>query len=110
MRFGRYTARRIWLNSNKGTKTLTGLSPKVLNQAFGDLFVVMELPWSVGLPGDQYLQLSILAIEWKGMQQVSKEAVGFRSLLTRSLFGDGIPRRLPLHVSLAKSTSAPLRF
>jgi hypothetical protein len=31
-------------------------------------------------------------------------------LLTRSLFGDGIPHRLLLRVSLAKPTSAPLRF
>jgi|SRR6516165_8806674 hypothetical protein len=26
-----------WLNSNKGTKTLTGLSPKAFEQAFGSL-------------------------------------------------------------------------
>jgi hypothetical protein len=31
-----------------------------------------------------------------------KEVVGIHVLLTRSPFGDGIPRRLPLRVSLAK--------
>ena len=43
-------------------------------------------------------------------QAVTKEAVGIHVLLTRSLFGDGIPRRLLRRVSLAKPTSAPLRF
>jgi hypothetical protein len=33
------------------------------------------------------------------MQEVSKEVVGIHVLQTRSLFGDGIPRRLPLHFS-----------
>jgi hypothetical protein len=41
---------------------------------------------------------------------VNKEVVGIHVLLTRSLFGGGILRRLLLRVSLAKSTSAPLRF
>ena len=40
---------------------------------------------------------------------VNKEVVGIHDVLTRSLFGDGIPRRLLLRVSLAKPTSAPLR-
>jgi hypothetical protein len=39
-----------------------------------------------------------------------KEVVGIHVLLTRSLFGGGIPRKLLLRVSLAKSTSAPVRF
>ena len=43
-------------------------------------------------------------------QEITKEVVGIRVLLTRSLFGDGIPRRLFRPVSLAKPTSAPLRF
>jgi hypothetical protein len=38
------------------------------------------------------------------------EVVGIHALLTRALFGDGILRRLLRCVSLAKSTSAPLRF
>jgi hypothetical protein len=59
------------LNSNKGTKTLTGLSPKALKQP-SDLFVVVEPPYSVGPPIDQYLQLSKLAIEWKELQAASK--------------------------------------
>ena len=42
--------------------------------------------------------------------RVSKEVIAIHALLTRSLFGDGIPRRLLLRVSLAKLTSAPLRF
>jgi hypothetical protein len=38
-----------------------------------------------------------------------KEVVGIHVLLTRSLFGDNIPRTLLLRVSLAKPTSVPLR-
>ena len=41
---------------------------------------------------------------------VNKEAVGIHVLLTHSLFGDGILRRLLRRVSPAKPTSAPLRF
>ena len=41
---------------------------------------------------------------------VTKGVVGIHVLLTRSLFACGILRRLLLRVSLAKSTSAPLRF
>ena len=41
---------------------------------------------------------------------IIKVVVGIHVLLTRSLFGGGIPRRLLLRVSLAKSTSAVLRF
>jgi len=43
-------------------------------------------------------------------QEITKEVAGIHVLLTRSLFGDGIPRRLLLRVSRAKPTSAPLRF
>jgi hypothetical protein len=67
----RGAATEYWLNSNKGTKTLTGLSPKALKQP-SDLFVVVEPPYSVGPPIDQYLQLSKLAIEWKELQAASK--------------------------------------
>ena len=41
---------------------------------------------------------------------VTKEVVGIHVLLTRSLFACDILRRLLLRVSLAKPTSAPLRF
>ena len=41
---------------------------------------------------------------------VTKAVVGIHVLLTRSLFGAGILHRLLLHVSLAKRTSAPVRF
>ena len=41
---------------------------------------------------------------------VSKEVVGIHVLLTRSLFDDGILRRLLLRVSLAKPIFAALRF
>ena len=44
------------------------------------------------------------------LRAVTKEVVGIHVLLTRSLSGGGIPRRLLLRVSLAKPTSAPLRF
>ena len=44
------------------------------------------------------------------LQEVSKEVVGIRVLLTRSLFDGGIPRRLLLRVFLEKPTSAHLRF
>ena len=43
-------------------------------------------------------------------QSVTKEVVETRSLQARSLFGDDILRRLLPRVSLAKSTSALLRF
>jgi hypothetical protein len=43
-------------------------------------------------------------------QEVSKEVVGIHVLLTRSLFDDGIPRKLLLPVSPAKLTSAPSPF
>ena len=42
--------------------------------------------------------------------RVIKEVVGIHVLLIRSLFADGIRRRLLLRVSQAKPTSAPLRF
>jgi hypothetical protein len=44
------------------------------------------------------------------LRAVTKVAVGIHVLLTRSFFGDGTPRRLLQRVSLAKLTSAPLRF
>jgi hypothetical protein len=44
------------------------------------------------------------------LRAVTKEVVGLHVLLARSLFGDGIPRRLLRRVSLAKATFAPLRF
>ena len=43
-------------------------------------------------------------------EHFTKEVVGIRVLLTRSLFACDILHRLLLRVSLAKSTSAPLRF
>ena len=43
------------------------------------------------------------------LQEVIKEVVGIRVLLTRSLFAYGILRRLLLRVSLAKSTSASVQ-
>ena len=44
------------------------------------------------------------------LQAVIKEVVGFHVLLTRSLFGAGIPRRFLQRVSLAKPTSALLQY
>ena len=49
-------------------------------------------------------------VHFAPLQAVIKEAVGIHVLLTRSLFGDGILHRLLRPVSLAKPTSAPLRF
>ena len=46
----------------------------------------------------------------RSLQVAIKEVVGFRVLLAYSLFGDGIPRRLLLRVSLEKPISVPLRF
>jgi hypothetical protein len=40
----------------------------------------------------------------------TKQVAGIHVLLTRSLFGGDILHRLLRRVSLAKSTSAPLRF
>ena len=45
----------------------------------------------------------------RALQSLTKEVVGTRVLLTRSLFVCDIPRRLPGRVSLATPTSAPLR-
>ena len=60
------------------------------------------------------LQLGVLPIPiddyLSGILVVTKEVVGIHVLLTRSLFGDGTPRRLLPRVSLATLTSAPLRF
>jgi hypothetical protein len=44
------------------------------------------------------------------LRAITKEAAGIHVLPTRLLFGDGIPRRLLRRVSLAKPTSALLRF
>jgi hypothetical protein len=44
------------------------------------------------------------------LQEITKEVVGIHVLLTRLFFGGGILRMLLLRVSLAKPTSAPLRF
>jgi hypothetical protein len=44
------------------------------------------------------------------LQAVTKEVIGIHVLLTRSLFDGGILRRLLLPVSVAKPTSAPVRF
>ena len=41
---------------------------------------------------------------------ISKQRGGRNPRPPNPLFGDGIPRSLPPRVSLAKSTSAPLRF
>jgi hypothetical protein len=50
------------------------------------------------------------AAELSKLQEITKEVVGIHVLLTRLLFGDGILRSLLLRVSLAKPTSALLRF
>ena len=42
-------------------------------------------------------------------QEITKEVVGIHVLLTRSLSGDGIPRRLLRRASPVKPTSVPLR-
>jgi hypothetical protein len=44
------------------------------------------------------------------LRAVTKEVVGIHVLLTRSLFACDILRRFLRRVSLAKSTSAPVRF
>ena len=54
-----------WLNSNKGTKTLTGLSQKHLNKP-SDLFVVVELRrWDARLPGRTASAVWIVDGAWK---------------------------------------------
>ena len=44
------------------------------------------------------------------LQEIIKEVAEIHILPILSLFGGDIPRRLLLRVSLAKQTSAPLRF
>jgi len=53
--------------------------------------------------------LRLLTGTLEPLQEIIKEVVGIHVLLPHSLFGDDIPRRLLLRVSLAKPTSAPLR-
>jgi len=48
--------------------------------------------------------------ERRELQEITKEVIGIHVLLTRSLFASDILHRLPLCISAAKSTSAPLRF
>jgi hypothetical protein len=48
--------------------------------------------------------------EARALQALIKEAVGIQVLLMRSLFDDGILHRFLRRVSLAKPSSAPLRF
>jgi len=43
-------------------------------------------------------------------EELVKEVIGIHVLLTRLIFGDGIPRRLLRRVSLAKPISAPSRW
>jgi hypothetical protein len=45
-----------------------------------------------------------------GIGSVIREVIGIHVLLIRSLFACDIPRRFLLRVSLAKPTSAPVRF
>src|SRR5262245_27652972 len=49
-------------------------------------------------------------LEQRESVEITKEAVGVHVLLTRLLFGGDIPRRFLRRVSVAKPTSAPLRF
>ena len=56
------------------------------------------------------LQAHFEDIRHAPLNRFLKEAVGIHVLLRRSLFGDGILRRLLPRVSLAKPTSAPLPF
>ena len=65
---------------------------------------------SAGLLGTAQVRESALPKVLEPLQEILKEVVGIHVLLLRSLFGGGIPRKLPLRVSLAKSTSALLRF
>ena len=54
---------------------------------------------------------SLLSLkETRALRAITKEVVGIRAVLTHPLFGGGIPRKLLLRVSLARPTSAPLRF
>jgi hypothetical protein len=48
--------------------------------------------------------------EGDALQAIIREVVGIHFLLTRSLFGAGIPRRLFLRVSLTKLTSVALPY
>jgi len=59
---------------------------------------------------DVYAGLPTTKPRDSALRAVTKEVVGIHILLTRSLFGDDILRRLLLRVSLAKPPSAPLRF
>jgi hypothetical protein len=72
-------------------------------------FYAMNLfPWVQH--NEPYFASSVELNEAREPQEVTKQVVGIHVLLTRSLFGEGIPRKLLQRVSLAKPTSAALRF
>src|SRR5215470_7955060 len=85
--------------------------------AFDHEFIQTPLAKHVSFSGSLAAEVSSLCIssvclitldfpQTERQRAVTKEVVGIRGLLTRSLFGGGIPRRLLRRVSLAKPTSA----
>ena len=66
-------------------------------------------PFSAEIEKESALALSFER-KAESCTKVTKAVVGIYVLPTRLLFADGILRRLPLHVSVAKPISAPLRF
>jgi hypothetical protein len=59
---------------------------------------------------DAERELLTVAVGRDERQEIMKEVIGVHGLPARSLFGGGILRRLLLRVSVAKPTSALLRF
>jgi hypothetical protein len=61
-------------------------------------------------PAIVFVEAGRIKTKGRALQAVTKEVVGTPVLLTRPVFACDILRRLLRRVSLAKSTSAPLRF
>ena len=86
------------------------LSAKSLNQVISPVSRIRLVPVVVEMWTEYRVPELGMLNERQALQAVSKEAVGIHVLLTRLLFGDGIPHRSLRRVSLRKRTSAPLRF
>ena len=69
-----------------------------------------DMPPPYVLERERFNILRMIRNEGRTLQEVTKVLGGIHVLPSRSLFACDIPRRLLRPVSLAKSTSAPLRF
>ena len=114
MRFGVNPGRR---GDSNGKLAPTGLPKQptfALSRAIHaerlDLVISDTVSAVESKPAIIFVQAGRIRTKGRALQAVTKEVVGVHVLLTRSLFACGILHRLLQRVSLAKPTSAPLRF